>query len=140
MDANGSGGMPINVGDTLVIQRTPIAGANGRISSIYPHLIDDVKVGDRVLIEDGLIRFVCIDKNYNELVCNCLAAGVLKSSKGINLPHTNVNVPSITDRDWECVDWAIENDLDYLALSFVRRADDLNLSASTSSTDRPTSI
>jgi pyruvate kinase len=52
---------------------------------------------------------------------------VLKSSKGVNLPNTAVNVPSITDRDWECADWAIENDLDYLALSFVRSSDDLQL-------------
>ena len=78
-------------------------------------------------IEDGLLRFLCTDKNYNELRCHCTAGGMLKSSKGINLPDTAVNVPSITDRDWECVDWAIDNDLDYLALSFVRKADDLHL-------------
>jgi pyruvate kinase len=86
-----------------------------------------VKVGDRILIEDGLLRFVCTDKNYNELRCTCTVGGLLKSSKGINLPNTNVNVPSITDRDWECADWAIDNKLDYLALSFVRKADDINL-------------
>ena len=50
----------------------------------------------------------------------------LQSNKGINLPNTRVNLPSITDKDWEDVDWAIENDLDYLALSFVREADDCN--------------
>src|SRR4029453_17826797 len=62
-----------------------------------------------------------------EVNLNCTGGGVLKSAKGINLPDTTVNVPSITDRDWECADWAIENDLDYLALSFVRRADDIQL-------------
>ena len=50
---------------------------------------------------------------------------MLKSSKGINLPNTPINLPSITERDWQCVDWAIENRLDYLALSFVRKAEDL---------------
>ncbi len=126
-DADGSGGMPIKVGDELIIQREAIVGKDGRVSSIYAHLVDDVQVGDRILIEDGLLRFVCTSKNYNELVTSCTMGGVLKSSKGINLPNTDVNIPSITDRDWECADWAIENRLDYLALSFVRRADELQL-------------
>jgi pyruvate kinase len=125
VDANG--GMPIETGDELVIQRQPTLGQNCRVSTTYEHFIDDVKVGDRVLVEDGLLRFVCIDKNYNEIKCSCLAGGILKSSKGVNLPNTTVNVPSITERDWECVEWAIENDLDYLALSFVRKAEDLQL-------------
>jgi pyruvate kinase len=74
-----------------------------------------------------MLRFVVTEKNFNEVRCQCIAGGVLKSGKGINLPGTPVNLPSITDRDWECADWAIQNDLDYLALSFVRRADEINL-------------
>src|SRR3954465_12614491 len=126
-DEGGSGGMSVNPGDELILQRAKIVGANGRVSSTYPNLIDDVQVGHRVYIEDGLLRFVCTDKNYNEIRLNCTIGGVLKSSKGINLPDTTVNVPSITDRDWECADFAIENDLDYIALSFVRRPDALAL-------------
>jgi pyruvate kinase len=126
-DVDGLGGMPIQVGDELIIQRAAILGKNGRVSSIYPHLVDDVLVGHRIFIEDGLLRFICTEKNISELRCNCTVGGVLKSSKGINLPDSAVNAPSITDRDWECVDWAIENDLDYLALSFVRSAEDLEL-------------
>ena len=126
-DVNGSGGMPIEVGDELIIQRAPIEGRDGRVSTTLVHFVDDVQVGDRVLIEDGMLRFVCTAKTFNELRCNCLVGGVLKSAKGINLPNTALNVPSITDRDWECVDWAIENGLDYLALSFVRKADDIKL-------------
>jgi pyruvate kinase len=126
-DNNGHGGIPVNVGDQLIIQRQICVGENLRVSSTYPNLVDDVQIGHRVLIEDGMLRFVCTEKNYNELRCNCTVGGILKSSKGINLPNTIVGVPSITDRDWECVDWAIQNDLDYLALSFVRRAEDLQL-------------
>jgi pyruvate kinase len=126
-DEGGTGGMPINVGDELVVQRSAIVGANRRISSIYSHFVDDVQVGHRIFIEDGLLRFLCTDKNYSEIRCNCTAGGIIKSAKGINLPDSAVNVPSMTDRDWECADWAIENDLDYLALSFVRKADDLLL-------------
>ena len=124
-DINNTGGMPITVGDTLTIHRKEIEGENGRVSSIFSQLVDEVQVGQRVLIEDGLLRFVCTEKKGDELICNCTAGGILKSSKGINLPDTAVNVPSMTERDWECVDWAVDQRLDYLALSFVRKADDL---------------
>jgi pyruvate kinase len=126
-DVDGTGGMPIAVGDELIIQRAPIVGTAGRVSTIYANFVDDVQVGDRIFIEDGMLRFVCTDKSYSELKCQCTVGGILKSAKGINLPSTKVSIPSITDYDWQCVDWAIENDLDYLALSFVRKADDLHL-------------
>lgn len=122
-----SGGMPIRVGDELILQRAEIEGENGVVCTIFPQIVDDVQVGHRVLIEDGLLRFLCIDKNYNRLLLKCTDGGVLKSSKGINLPDTIVNTPAITEKDWRDADWAIENDLDYLALSFVRSADDLAL-------------
>ncbi len=126
-EQDGTGGMPIQVGDSLVIQREPVEGSKGRVSSTYPRFVDDVQVGHRVLVEDGLLRFVVTEKTQDEIITQCMVGGVLKSSKGINLPNTTVNTPSITPRDWECVDWAAENDLDYLALSFVRRANDLNM-------------
>jgi pyruvate kinase len=126
-DVDGYGGMPVRVGDELVIQRAPVVGAALRVSSVYANFVDDVQLGHRVFIEDGLFRFLCVDKNYNEVRCQCVVGGVLKSSKGINLPDTPVNVPSMTDRDWQCVEWAIENDLDYLALSFVRKPEDMTL-------------
>ncbi len=126
-DHDNSGGMPIDVGDELIIQRESIVGQGRRVSTTYEQFVDDVQIGERVMIEDGLLRFVCTDKTASELRCNCTAGGILKSSKGINLPTSRVTVPSITDRDWECVDWAIDNDLDYLALSFVRKADDLKM-------------
>jgi pyruvate kinase len=124
---NGCDGMPIAVGDELIIQRAPCVGQDRRVSSIYSNLVDDVLVGHRILIEDGLVRFICTEKSFTELRCNCTVGGVLRTSKGINLPDSRINVPAITDRDWECVDWAIENDLDYLALSFVRYAQDMHL-------------
>ncbi|MBC8107126.1 MAG: pyruvate kinase [Anaerolineae bacterium] len=126
-DERETGGMPMDVGDQLVIQRKAITGGAKCVSSTYPALIDDVKVGDRLLVEDGLIRFICTDKTKDELRCSTTVGGVLKTAKGINLPNTTVSLPSISDRDWECVNWAIENDLDYLALSFVRSADDIKL-------------
>jgi pyruvate kinase len=126
-EVDGTGGMRIDVGDELIIQREPCVGQGGRVSSIYPRLVDDVQVGQRIFVEDGILRFICTAKGKDELRCQCLTGGVLKSSKGINLPNTSVAAASITDRDWECADWAIENGLDYLALSFVRKPEDLQL-------------
>jgi pyruvate kinase len=126
-DINNTGGMPVNVGDEIIIQREAILGQDGRVSTILESFVDDVQIGHRVLIEDGLLRFVVTDKTRNEVKMSCTVGGILKSSKGINLPNTVINVPSVTDRDFECVDWAVQNNLDYLALSFVRKADDLKL-------------
>src|SRR5690606_7527452 len=58
-DVDRTGGMPVAVGDTLVMQRQPVSGRNGVVSSTYNDLVDDVEVGHRVLIEDGLLKFVC---------------------------------------------------------------------------------
>ncbi|MEM6560849.1 MAG: pyruvate kinase [Planctomycetota bacterium] len=129
-DTDDDGGVPIHAGDTLVLQKTEIVGdrtddATVRASCTYPQLVDDVQVGQRVLIEDGLLRFICVDQQPGELHLKCNVGGRLKSRKGINLPATELNLPSITDYDWRCVDWAVENELDFLALSFVRRAEDL---------------
>ncbi len=134
-DYDGLGGIPISAGDQLVIQRGTVVGTRNIVdgrgeiiaSSTYSGIVDDVQVGHRVFIEDGLFRFLCVDKTYSEIRMNCLAGGVLKRRKGINLPDSIVNIPSITDEDWSYVDWAIDNDLDYLALSFVRNSADLEL-------------
>lgn len=126
-DEGGSGGMPIAAGEECIIQRDSIEGGNSRVSTTYPRFVDDVKTGDRILVEDGMLRFRCVSKESDQMRCACTVGGVLKSAKGINLPDTHVNIPSITERDWECVQWAIDNDLDYLALSFVRSADELRL-------------
>ncbi|MGH7178162.1 MAG: pyruvate kinase, partial [Tepidisphaeraceae bacterium] len=121
-DANGMG---IEAGDVLTISREPVSGAAGRISTTCPQIVDEVRIGDRVLIEDGLLRFVCVGKIVNELQCQCTSGGVVREGKGINLPNTRLSQPAVTERDWEAVRWAIEHSLDYLALSFVRSADDM---------------
>ena len=103
-DVDGLGGMPISVGDELIIQRGTIVGENGRVSSIYIKLVDDVEVGHRVLIEDGLLRFICTEKSFGELRLNCTCGGILKSSKGINLPDTAVDVGDFPEANL----WAAE--------------------------------
>jgi len=124
-------GVELTPGMTVIIQREAIEAAEPideetlRISSTYEHLVDDVDVGQRVLINDGAIRMLVVDRTDDELHCTVTVGGRLRSRKGINLPESELRVDPMTDRDWSCVDWAVEHDLDFLALSFVRRAEDV---------------
>ncbi len=112
-------------GQTLLIQRQPVLGTAERVSTNYPALIDDVQPGHRVLIDDGNVLLRVQDKQADTIVCRCEVAGVISDRKGINLPDTNVSTPTLTEKDRRDLQWALENDLDFVALSFVRRPGDL---------------
>ena len=120
------GAMEVAAGDRLSIRRESRAGADGRVSTTYKGLVDEVEVGHRVLIDDGQIGFEVVEKRPDELVCRCTAAGTLRTRKGVNLPDSSLRVGSLTDHDRECVAWAAAKGLDYLALSFVRRSADVD--------------
>lgn len=93
----------------------------------YELLIDEVKPGQRVLINDGAIRMLAVehDATAGELRCRVTIGGTITSHKGINLPQSDVSAPAITERDWECVAFAVEHAMDYIALSFVRSAEEV---------------
>ncbi len=97
------------------------------LSLTYDKLVDEVAPGQRVLINDGAIRMLAVDADTKtgELRCRVRTGGVVTSNKGINLPQSDISAPAITDRDWECVAWAVKQGIDFLALSFVRRADEV---------------
>ena len=91
----------------------------------YEGLAKDVHVGDRILVDDGLIELVVLDVKAPRVAARVVHGGEVKSHKGINLPGVNVSAPSITDKDRADAAFAVEQKLDYLALSFVRRAADI---------------
>ena len=97
----------------------------GEMPVTYERLATDVHVGDRVLVDDGLIELVVLDVQPPRVVARVMHGGEVKSHKGINLPGVNVSAPSITDKDRADAAFAVEQKLDYLALSFVRRAADI---------------
>ena len=99
--------------------------AGDEIAVTYEHLADDVHAGDRILIDDGLIELMVLEVRPGRVAARVLHGGPLSSHKGINLPGVHVSAPSLTDKDREDVAFAVEQDLDYLALSFVRRAQDI---------------
>jgi len=113
-------------GDEVVISSGEEAGTVKRFGTNYERFVQDVKVGHRIFIDDGQITLSVVAKNDSRTICKVEVGGPLYSHKGINLPDTEISIPSITERDWECTDWAIQHNLDFLALSFVRSAEEIN--------------
>lgn len=114
-------------GSELRVVREPVVGDVRRVSVNMPALFDDARVGDRVLIDDGAIRLHVTAADDDGLTCLCDVGGTLRSRKGLNLPDTDLHVPALTDRDEDDLRFAAESGMEYLALSFVRRAADVGL-------------
>lgn len=91
----------------------------------YEEMIGEVELGHRVLINDGAIRMLAVERGDGFLRCRVTAGGPVTSGKGINLPDSRISAPAITEADWEYVAWAVQHQLDFLALSFVRHADEV---------------
>jgi pyruvate kinase len=114
----------LNVGDDLVLVYEDDA-KDGDLPITYDRLAVDVHVGDRILIDDGLIEVVVLDVSGSRVSARVLAGGEVKSHKGLNLPGIQVSAPSLTAKDIADIEFAVKQEVDYLALSFVRRAEDI---------------
>jgi pyruvate kinase len=95
------------------------------LPTTYPLLADDLDVGDVVLLADGLMELIVTDVEPPRATMRVVHGGLLSSSKGINLPGVRVSVPSLTEKDLRDLAFALEQELDYVALSFVRSPDDV---------------
>lgn len=91
----------------------------------YDQLVDDIRVGDAVLMDNGTLRLQVLEKRRNELVCEVLTEGVLGSRRHINLPGVRVKLPALTDKDIADVELGIELGVDFIAMSFVREPQDV---------------
>lgn len=91
----------------------------------YDQLVDDIRVGDVVLIDNGTIELQVDKKKHNQLVCKVLTPGTLKSRRHVNLPGVRVNLPSLTQQDKEDIKLGIEIGIDWFAMSFVREPEDV---------------
>ncbi len=115
----------IEDGDRIVIQREPCEGTAERFSTNHPQIVEDADVDDRILIDDGKLELRVRDKAPTGLHCEVLRGGMLRSNKGVNLPDSAVSTPSLTEKDLDDLEWAIQHDLDFVALSFVRSPEDI---------------
>jgi pyruvate kinase len=111
-------------GEELTFAHEPHATA-GDVPVTYDHLAHDVKPGGRILVNDGLLEFEVLSIAGQRVKVRTIHGGPIKSHKGMNLPGIDVSAPSLTEKDRADITFCIEHDLDYIALSFVRRADDI---------------
>ncbi len=121
----GPGTITLAAGQGVVITTDDVEGDADRISTTYKNLTRDVKAGDRVLLDDGRIVLRVVEVINGDVHCQVMTGGELSSNKGINLPGVKVSVPSLTEKDLEDLTFGIANEVDYVALSFVRSAADV---------------
>lgn len=117
----------VNKGDIITFQTAEdIPGTADRVYMNYKEFPKDVNPGEKILLDDGKLMFEALETNGStEVVCKVIQGGPLKSKKGVNLPNTKVSLPALTKKDIKDALFAIENEVDWIALSFVRTPKDL---------------
>lgn len=119
------GGMELVPGSIVTITTNDVLGEKDIIPTSYENLPQDVKIGNRILMDDGLLELKVLGTSGQDVRCEVITGGLLKDRKGINLPGVKVSAPSLTEKDLQDLDFCIEQKLDYVALSFVREATDM---------------
>ncbi|MBR2787718.1 MAG: pyruvate kinase [Erysipelotrichaceae bacterium] len=112
-------------GEIVTIQREDIMGTHDRFTIQCKELFDDVKAGDFILVNDGKQRLTVLENDRNEMKCRVEVNGILASKKGCNVPGVKLSMPFISLKDDEDIKFGCEHDVDFIAASFVRRADDV---------------
>lgn len=116
----------IETGNTIDITTEDIEGNEKIISTSYKELISDAEIGAPILINDGLIRLKIISKSRSTITCVIENGGILSPRKGMNLPGMKLSTSSITEKDFADLEFVLKHRIDYIALSFVRSANDIN--------------
>jgi pyruvate kinase len=119
------GGQEVTSGDYVTLTTEDIEGTSETIPVDYKGLVNDAIEGNRLLIDDGLLELKVIKKNESTLVAKVVVGGLLKSRKGLNLPDVDLSMSSLTEKDIEDLEYAVSQGVDYVAMSFVRSADDI---------------
>ncbi|MBU2513492.1 pyruvate kinase [bacterium] len=113
--------MDLVEGEIITVNTPPLPEqVEGCLYVNYPHLVDTVKVGDRITVDSGLINLEVVDKNERTMQCRILDGGYIKGRRHVNLPGIHVEIPAITEKDKSDILFGVENGIDYIALSFVR--------------------
>ncbi|MGM0417551.1 MAG: pyruvate kinase [Thermodesulfobacteriota bacterium] len=119
-------GLLLKPGDELILSsKDGLKGENNTVSVSYKNLALDVKLDEIILLADGVLSVKVVEKNSKEIRCKVINGGLLTSKKGINLPSGTLNAPSLTDKDRIDLEFGIKNNVDFVALSFVRKKEDI---------------
>ena len=112
-------------GQTFTITMKDVMGNKEICTVSYKGLANDVKPGDTILIDDGLVGLTVKEVNNDDIVCEVQNSGIVKNHKGVNVPGVKVNLPAITDKDRSDIEFGIEQGIDFIAASFVRKVSDV---------------
>ena len=126
----GGGSVALRTGQKFVITTAKVLGDSTRVSTIFRPLPQEVKPGDCILLSDGLIELRVERVRSHEVHCQVVNGGILGEHKGINLPGVQLHVPALTEKDRLDLRFALKQGVDYIAVSFVRRAEDVVLAKS----------
>lgn len=119
-------GTIVNAGDTITFTNENVEGGAKQVYMSYPQFAKDVKVGERILLDDGKLIFEVLETNLTDkVVAKVIQGGPLKSKKGVNLPNTQISLPALTEKDIKDAITAIKYEFDWIALSFVRHKEDV---------------
>ena len=119
-------GVELINGTEVTIVTDKIIGTAQRFSINYPKLPQDVKAGERILLDDGKLALEVVSTDgKKEFIAKVIHGGILSSKKGVNFPNTSISMPSLTEKDLEDLNFALENNVDWIGLSFVRSARDI---------------
>ena len=120
------GVVDLKSGDKFTLTTRDVLGDENIVSISYDGLPNDIEVGSRILIDDGLVEFLVEDIiDGTDIVTSVVNYGELKDRKGVNIPNTKINLPALTDKDISDIIFGVENGVDFIAASFVRKADDV---------------
>jgi len=118
--------LPVVPGDILTFTNEKLVGTKDRIYVSYPNLHADVKIGNTIMIDDGKLEVVVREVlPNNDVRVEVTMGGIISSKKGVNLPDTRISLPALTEKDLIDLDFIIKQELDWVALSFVRRVEDI---------------
>lgn len=118
-------GLPLKTGDEVVFDCSLESAAGGKIPIAYPDLVKDLKINNRILLDDGRLELIAKKIQGSLITAEVKNGGILTSHKGVNLPDSVVSVSALTEKDKEDLPFALEEGVDFIALSFVRSAKDI---------------
>lgn len=114
-------------GETVRITVDDIEGTHDRVSTTYKNLAKDAKPGDRLLVDDGKVALICVEVDGNDVVCEVVEGGPVSNNKGVSLPGMDISVPALSEKDIRDLRFALNLGVDFIALSFVRSPQDVEL-------------
>lgn len=121
----GKASFDLKEGDFFVIDDDKALGDQNRCQLPHPEILDILQKGDKVFINDGLVRMKVLEKQNRKVTCKVFEGGTVSTRKGVNLPGVDLPISSVTEKDWKDLEFGLENNVDWIAVSFVQKEQDI---------------